>query len=456
MSNHYFSTRPQVGSRPKQIRARLRGREWTFLSDRGVFARGGVDAGTRLLVETMRIARADHILDIGCGYGPVGLVAAWLAPAGQAVLVDVNERAVMLAAQNARLNGLVNVEVLQGDGCGPVAGRFFDAAVTNPPIRAGKATLRRLVREVRLALLEADVNFKVAKAFVDRVRAAAVGQQVLTHLAPGQQVVKLVYEELVRLLGGTTRALRFADRPPTVILLVGLHGAGKTTTAGKLAMRLRNGGRRPLLVATDLRRPAAIAQLQVVGQQAGVLVFSLPGATDPVAVATAAVGEATQTGHDVVIIDSAGRQQIDDELMAELVTMREATSPHQVLLGLDAMTGQEAVNIAQRFDELLRIDGLIVTKLDGDARGGAVLSVVEVTGRPVLFAGVGEKLDGLEPFHPDRMASRILGMGDVLTLIEKAQGAVDAETAADLERKLRRGEVTLYQFRAQLRPVRTH
>ena len=311
------------------------------------------------------------------------------------------------------------------------------------------------LREVRLALLEADVNFKVAKAFVDRVRAAAVGQQVLTHLAPGQQVVKLVYEELVRLLGETTHALRFADQPPTVILLVGLHGAGKTTTAGKLAMRLRNGGRRPLLVATDLRRPAAIVQLQVVGQQAGVLVFSVPEAADPVAVATAAVGEATRTGHDVVIIDSAGRQQIDDELMAELVTMREATSPHQVLLVLDAMTGQEGVNIAQRFDELLRIDGLIVTKLDGDARGGAVLSVVEVTGRPVLFVGVGEKLDGLEPFHPDRMASRILGMGDVLTLIEKAQGAVDAQTAADLERKLRRAEFTFDDFRAQLRQVRT-
>jgi len=312
-----------------------------------------------------------------------------------------------------------------------------------------EADVDAALREVRLALLEADVNFKVAKAFVDRVRAAAVGQQVLTHLAPGQQVVKLVYEELVRLLGGTTHALRFADQPPTVILLVGLHGAGKTTTAGKLAMRLRNGGRRPLLVATDLRRPAAIVQLQVVGQQAGVLVFSLPGATDPVAVATAAVGEARRTGHDVVIIDSAGRQHIDDELMAELVTMREATSPHQVLLVLDAMTGQEAVNIAQRFDELLRLDGLIVTKLDGDARG------VEVTGRPVLFAGVGEKLDGLEPFHPDRMASRILGMGDVLTLIEKAEGAVDAQTAADLERKLRRAEFTLDDFRAQLRQVRT-
>src|SRR5438552_3240605 len=305
------------------------------------------------------------------------------------------------------------------------------------------------LRDVRLALLEADVNVKVAKAFADRVRDAAVGQQLLTHLAPGQQVVKLVHQELVRLLGGTVRALRLTDQPPTVILLVGLHGAGKTTTAGKLAMRLVKGGRRPLLVATDLRRPAAV------GQQTGVPVFSRPGATDPVAVATAALAEAKRHGHDVVIIDSAGRQHIDDELMAELVTMRDATAPHQVLLVVDAMTGQDAVNIAQRFHDLVGIDGLIVTKLDGDARGGAVLSIVEVTGRPVLFAGVGETLDGLEPFHPDRIASRILGMGDVLTLIERAQDAMDAQTAADLERKLRRAEFTFHDFRVQLRQVRS-
>src|SRR5713226_2770753 len=317
-----------------------------------------------------------------------------------------------------------------------------------------EADVDAALREVRLALLEADVNFKVAKAFVDRVRTAVLGQQVLTHLAPGQQVVKLVYDELVRLLGGTAHPLRLADQAPTVILLVGLHGAGKTTTAGKLARRLAKGGRRPLLVATDLRRPAAVTQLQVVGQQAGVPMFSRPGATNPVAVATAAVEEARRRGHDVVIIDSAGRQYGDDELMAELKTMRDATSPHQVVLVVDAMTGQDAVSMAQRFHELLGIDGLIVTKLDGDARGGAVLSVVEVTGRPVLFAGVSEKLEGLEPFHPDRMASRILGMGDVLTLIEKAQDAVDAQTAADLERKLRRAEFTLDDFRVQLRQVR--
>ena len=318
-----------------------------------------------------------------------------------------------------------------------------------------EADVDAALRDVRLALLEADVNVKVAKAFVDRVRDAAVGQQLLTRLAPGQQVVKLVHEELVRLLGGTVRALRLTDQPPTVILLVGLHGAGKTTTAGKLAMRLVKGGRRPLLVATDLRRPAAVAQLAAVGQQTGVPVFSRPAATDPVAVATAAIAEAKRHGHDVVIIDSAGRQHIDDELMAELVTMRDATAPHQVLLVVDAMTGQDAVNIAQRFHDLVGIDGLIVTKLDGDARGGAVLSIVEVTGRPVLFAGVGETLDGLEPFHPDRIASRILGMGDVLTLIEKAQDAMDVQTAADLERKLRRAEFTFHDFRVQLRQVRS-
>lgn len=318
-----------------------------------------------------------------------------------------------------------------------------------------EADVDAALRDVRLALLEADVNFKVAKVFTDRVREAAVGAQVFTHLAPGQQVVKLVYDELVRLLGGAVRDLQIADPPPTVILLVGLHGAGKTTTAGKLGARLAKRGRRPLMVATDLRRPAAVTQLTLVGEQAGVPVFARPAAQDPVEVATAALEEAKRRGHDVVIIDSAGRQHLDDELMAELKTMRTATSAHQVLLVVDAMTGQDAVIMAQRFHERLGIDGLIVTKLDGDARGGAVLSVVEVTGRPVLFAGVGEKLDGLEPFHPDRMASRILGMGDVLTLIEKAQVAADASSAAEMERKLRRAEFTLEDFRAQLRQVRS-
>ncbi|MBI2973024.1 MAG: signal recognition particle protein [Armatimonadetes bacterium] len=311
-----------------------------------------------------------------------------------------------------------------------------------------------VLREVRLALLEADVNFKVAKAFVDRIKAAAVGQQVTKHLAPGQQVVKLVHEELVRLLGGTARDLRFADRPPTIILLVGVHGAGKTTTAAKLAARLKRRGRQPLLVATDLRRPAAVTQLQVVGEQVGAPVFSQPGATDPIAVARASLRDAERAGHDVVLIDAAGRQHADDELMTELRAMREAVQPHNVVLVVDAMTGQDATAMAGRFQAVVGIDGLIVTKLDGDARGGAVLSVVEVTGRPVLFVGTGEKLDGLEPFHPDRMASRILGMGDVLTLIEKAEETIDAEAAAEMERKLRRAEFTLDDFREQLRSVR--
>lgn len=317
-----------------------------------------------------------------------------------------------------------------------------------------EADVEAALREIRLALLEADVNFKVAKAFVDRVRTAGTGAQVTKHLAPGQQVVKLVHQELVHLLGGSARELRFADRPPTVILLAGLHGTGKTTTAGKLAARLKRRGRQPLLVATDLRRPAAITQLQVVGAQVGVPVFAQGGASDPIVVAEAAIEEARKQGYDVVIVDSAGRQHIDDELMAELRAMREAIAPQEVLLVIDAMAGQDAVTMAERFHQMLGIDGLIVTKLDGDARGGAVLSVVEVTGRPVLFAGVGEKLDALELFHPDRMASRILGMGDVLTLIEKAQETVDAEAAAEMERKLRRAEFTLDDFRGQLRQVR--
>lgn len=317
-----------------------------------------------------------------------------------------------------------------------------------------EADVDAALREVRLALLEADVNFKVAKAFVDRVRAQALGQEVLKHFSPGQQVIKIVHDELVALLGGTVKELRFADHPPTVMMLVGLHGAGKTTTAGKLALRLKRRGRSPLLVATDLRRPAAVTQLQVVGEQAGVPVFTQPGATDPIAVAAAALEESSRGGHDVVIVDCAGRQHIDEALMAELTQMREAIHPQDILLVVDAMTGQDAVRMAERFHATLGLDGLIVTKLDGDARGGAVVSVTEVTGCPVLFAGVGEKLEGFEPFHPDRMASRILGMGDVLTLIERAQDAVDAQAAAEMERKLRRAEFTLEDFRDQLRQVK--
>ncbi|MDQ7844851.1 MAG: signal recognition particle protein [Armatimonadota bacterium] len=332
----------------------------------------------------------------------------------------------------------------------------FQAIIRNLTGRGvlSEADVDAALREVRLALLEADVNFRVVRVFVDRVRERAVGERITKSLAPGHEVVKIVHEELTRLLGGGTRDLRVADRPPTVVLLAGLQGTGKTTTAGKLALRLRRRGRQPLLVATDLKRPAAVAQLQTVGAQAGVPVFAQPEATDPIAVARAAVEAAAREGQDTVIIDSAGRLHIDDELMAELRAMREAVRPHEVLLVMDAMAGQDAVTVAERFHQRLGLDGLIVTKLDGDARGGAVLSVVEVTGVPVLFAGTGEKLDGLEPFHPDRMASRILGMGDVLTLIERAQEAADREAAAELERKLRRAEFTLEEFRQQLRQVR--
>ncbi|MBI3975516.1 MAG: signal recognition particle protein [Armatimonadetes bacterium] len=311
------------------------------------------------------------------------------------------------------------------------------------------------LREVRMALLEADVHFTVARDFVARVREAAVGQEIWKSLSPAQQVIKIVHEELARTLGGVHRELRFAPKPPTVLMLVGLHGTGKTTTAAKLAHLLRRRGRNPLLVATDLRRPAAVQQLEVVGRAAGVATFSQPGADDPVAVARAALAQAARAGHDVVIIDSAGRLHLDEELMAELARMREAVAPTEVLLTLDAMTGQDAVTMAEQFTARVGVDGLILTKLDGDARGGAALSVVAVTGRPILFAGVGERVEALEPFHPDRMASRILGMGDVLTLIEKAEATMSAEAAATLERKLRRGEWTLSDFVEQLRQVRT-
>ncbi|MDQ7857490.1 MAG: signal recognition particle protein [Armatimonadota bacterium] len=310
------------------------------------------------------------------------------------------------------------------------------------------------LREVRLALLEADVNFKVAREFVERVRQAAVGQEVWKHLSPGQQVVKIVHRELTSLLGGATRELRFAPQPPTVVLLVGLHGVGKTTTAGKLAALLRRRGRAPLLVATDLRRPAAVRQLQVVGAAVRVPVFAPEGATDPVAVARRAVAQAVADGHDVVVVDSAGRQHADDALMAELAAMHEALRPQETLLVLDAMAGQDAVRMAEQFAARLRLDGLILTKLDGDARGGAALSAVAATGLPILFVGTGERPEALETFHPDRMASRILGMGDVLTLIERAEQTLSAEQAAELERKLRRAQFTFADFLDQLRQVR--
>lgn len=316
-----------------------------------------------------------------------------------------------------------------------------------------EADVNEAMREIRLALLEADVNFKVVKDFVARVKERAVGQEVLTSLTPGQAVVKIVNDELTALLGGQTARINFAGRPPTVIMMVGLQGSGKTTTAGKLANLLRKQGRRPLLVAADVYRPAAIKQLEVVGNQVGVPVFQM-GQADPVAIARAGVDKALVDGRDVVIIDTAGRLHIDDELMAELERIKAAVKPHEILLVVDAMTGQDAVNVAETFNVRIGIDGVVMTKLDGDARGGAALSVRAVTGKPIKFAATGEKLDAIEQFHPDRMASRILGMGDVLTLIEKAQSEFDAEKAKELEKRLRRAEFTLDDFLAQLKEMR--
>ncbi|UCC67092.1 MAG: signal recognition particle protein [Armatimonadota bacterium] len=304
-------------------------------------------------------------------------------------------------------------------------------------------------REIRLALLEADVNFRVVREFVNRVREKAVGQEVMASLTPGQQVVKIVREELAALLGSTASDLE-VDGEAVVVLMVGLQGGGKTTTAAKLARHLKGKGMRPLLTATDLRRPAAVEQLRVVGGQVGVPVFEGDGG-DAVAVAQGAAARAKDEELSPVIIDTAGRTHIDEEMMGELAAMKEAVSPREVLLVLDAMTGQDAVNVAEEFDRAVGITGVILTKLDGDARGGAALSVRSVTGRPIKFAGVGEKLDALEVFHPDRMASRILGMGDVATLIEQAEAAVEDQEAAELERRLRERRFDLNDFMRELK-----
>lgn len=310
------------------------------------------------------------------------------------------------------------------------------------------------LREVRLALLEADVNHRVVRDFVASIKERAIGAEVMESITPGQQMIKIVHEEMIQLLGGTTSRLQLASKPPTIIMLVGLQGAGKTTTAGKLAVHLRKNGRRPLLVAADVYRPAAIEQLHVVGKQAEVPVFSMGDKLSPVHIAKAGLEQARRDGRDVVIIDTAGRLHVDAELMRELSDIRAAVSPHEVLLVVDAMTGQDAVNVAQSFNEQLGIDGLIMTKLDGDTRGGAALSVKAVTGQPIKFAAVGEKLDALEVFHPDRMASRILGMGDVLSLIEKAESAYDEKKALELSKKLRTAQFTLEDFLDQLQQVR--
>lgn len=309
------------------------------------------------------------------------------------------------------------------------------------------------LKEVRMALLEADVNFKVVKDLIAKIKERAIGQEVLESLTPAQHVIKIVNEELTNLMGGTQSRIAIASRPPTVIMLVGLQGAGKTTTAGKLANLLKRQGKRPLMVAADIYRPAAIKQLQVLGEQLEIPVFTM-GQENPVNIAKKAVDQALMMARDIVIIDTAGRLHINEELMNELKSIKNTVKPHEILLVVDAMTGQDAVNVAETFNNDLGIDGVILTKLDGDARGGAALSIKAVTGQPIKFAGMGEKLDALEPFHPDRMASRILGMGDVLSLIEKAESAINLEKAQEMQKKLRKEEFTLDDFLEQIEQVR--
>jgi signal recognition particle subunit SRP54 len=313
--------------------------------------------------------------------------------------------------------------------------------------------IQEALREVRVALLEADVNFKVVRAFMERVRERAVGQDVLTSLTPAQQVVKIVFDELVELLGGSGHRLAPAPHPPTIIMLMGLQGSGKTTTAAKLARLYAKQGQHPMLAAADIYRPAAMDQLQTLGQQIGVPVVGAPG-QQPVAICLAARDEAATRGLTPLILDTAGRLHIDEAMLDELKAIRAAVKPHHMLLVVDAMTGQDAVTVAERFNQVVGIDALVLTKMDGDARGGAALSVRQVTGRPIAFVGVGEKAEALEPFHPDRVASRILGMGDVLSLVEKAQEAVDQKTAEALVRKMREDTFTLEDLRDQLRQVR--
>ena len=309
------------------------------------------------------------------------------------------------------------------------------------------------LREVRMALLEADVNFKVAREFIEEVRQKAIGQQVIQSIQPGQQVIKIIHDELVKLLGSAHSGL-LLDAVPSCILLCGLHGSGKTTSAGKLGRYLMRMGKKPLLVAADVYRPAAMDQLDTVGKQVNIPVWVEKGETDVLKIAAHALDHARSLGANVVIFDTAGRLQIDEPLVQELVRLRELVKPREVLLALDAATGQEAVNVAKHFDEALNITGAILTKLDGDARGGAALSLSRVTGKPIKFAGTGEKLDAFEPFHPERMASRILGMGDVVSLVEKAAETVDQEAALRLEEKVRKGQFTLADFREQLRQMR--
>jgi signal recognition particle subunit SRP54 len=317
-----------------------------------------------------------------------------------------------------------------------------------------EADVEKAMREIRLALLEADVNFKVVKSFTEAVRERCLGAGVLDSLNPGQQVVKIVHEELAKLMGGASRELALAPSGTTVILMAGLQGSGKTTACAKLARHLAKGGHRVALAACDTQRPAAVEQLVTVGERAGAAVYERGTDPDPAEIADWALARARQESRDVLIVDTAGRLHVDEEMMDQLVRVRKATKPHDVLLVLDAMTGQDAVNVAGAFADRVDFDGVVLTKLDGDARGGAALSVRAVTGRPILYASTGEKLEALERFHPERMASRILGMGDVLTLIEKAEEVTDEGQSADLERKIRRQEFTLEDFLGQMKQVR--
>lgn len=321
--------------------------------------------------------------------------------------------------------------------------------------KISEADVKEMMREVRFALIEADVNLKVVKEFVKTVSERAIGQDVMTSLTPGQQVVKIVKDELTTLMGGEQNPIQFSRKPPTVIMMVGLQGAGKTTTTGKLATVLRKRhNKSPLLVAADVYRPAAIQQLETLGKQLTLPVFSLGTEVSPVEIVRQALQTAEQQHNDVVIIDTAGRLHVDEELMQELQDIRDLTSPDEVFLVVDAMTGQDAVNVAQSFNDTVGITGVVLTKLDGDTRGGAALSIRSVTNKPIKFVGMGEKMDALEPFHPERMASRILGMGDVMSLIEKAQANVDEEKAKELEQKLRSQSFTLDDFLDQLQQVK--
>ncbi len=320
--------------------------------------------------------------------------------------------------------------------------------------RITEADLKEILREVKLALLEADVNYKIVKEFINTIQEKALGQDVLKSLTPGQQVVKIVKDELVELLGGTESKVNFTPNPPTVIMLVGLQGSGKTTTAGKLANLFRKQGKKPLLVACDVYRPAAIKQLQVVGNQLNIPVFSNEQSKDVVHIAKQAINVAISKLNDVIILDTAGRLQIDEELMQELKNVKLSVKPHEILLVVDSMTGQEAVNVADTFHKEVGIDGIILTKLDGDTRGGAALSVKKITGRPIKFAATGEKLSDLEVFHPDRMAGRILGMGDILSVIEKAEESFDLEQAEKIEKQMRKNEFDLDDYLTQLRQMK--